>query len=177
MNLDLTAVYVAPRTCYRGIFPTVSYIPGADCDVRVTAPLPVTQTGQMHEPPAPAALRRCAQTSKHPPVQTHEGVSGDARRLIDSSLSSEVFCESQHFRRRKSVGEEIRRGCLAVFRSSRLPPPSSLRLSLRTPVSPFPRRLESEGLLDGIRSPALWREHDNEVYRREDYTILTLPLV
>lgn len=25
--------------------------------------------------------------------------------------------------------------------------------------------------------PALWREHDNEVYRREDYTIPALPLV
>lgn len=44
---------------------------------------------------------------------------------------------------------------------------------------PLPRRdsLHSEGLLDGGRPPALWREHDNEVYRREDYTIPALPLV
>lgn len=35
-------------TINQGIFLTVSYIPGADCDVRVTVPLPVTQTGQMH---------------------------------------------------------------------------------------------------------------------------------
>lgn len=57
----------------------------------------------------------------------------------------------------KAVGEEILQGCLCL--------------------SPSLRWLKSEGLLDSTRSLVLWREHDNEVYRREDYTILTLPLV
>lgn len=47
--LSLIAVNIALWTWYWGIFLTVSYIPGADCDVRVTAPLPVTQTGQKHD--------------------------------------------------------------------------------------------------------------------------------
>ena len=63
----------------------------------------------------------------------------------------------------KAVGEEMLQGCLS--------------LSPRRPVSLSLRWLESEGLLDRTGPRLLWREYDNQVYRREDYTILTLPLV
>lgn len=63
------------------------------------------------------------------------------------------------------MGEQNQRGCLGPLSVS-LPPPLRLGGSLG-----------SEGLLGGGRPPALWREHDNKVYRREDYTIPALPLV
>lgn len=66
----------------------------------------------------------------------------------------------------KAVGEEMPlSACLSL----------ALHLSLCLSLSL--RWVESEGLLDRTRPLLLWCEYDNEVYRREDYTILTLPLV